>query len=127
VRYWCKITLLWSCLFALGYSVVFAVAGDEIIRLITDIPEIIQAANNYLPWIITLPLIAHWSYWFDGVFIGLSLSKGMRNTMILSAVLGFLPLWWLGLPLENHGLWLALSGFLLMRGLTQAFWFKRHR
>ncbi|HAS15567.1 MAG TPA: MATE family efflux transporter [Idiomarina abyssalis] len=124
VRYWCKITLLWSSLFAVVYTLVFALAGSAIIRLITDIPEIIRVAEDYLPWIIVLPLLAHWSYWFDGVFIGLSLSRGMRNTMILSAVIGFLPLWWAGLPLENHGLWLALSGFLFMRGITQAIWFK---
>ena len=94
IRYWCKITLLWSSLFAVVYTLVFALAGSAIIRLITDIPEIIRVAENYLPWIVVLPLIAHWSYWFDGVFIGLSFSRGMRNTMILSALIGFLPLWW---------------------------------
>ncbi|HAD49241.1 MAG TPA: MATE family efflux transporter, partial [Idiomarina sp.] len=74
--------------------------------------------------IILLPLVGHWSYWFDGVYIGLSLSKGMRNTMILAAGFGFLPLWWAGMPLQNHGLWLALSGFLLMRGVFQALWLR---
>lgn len=125
IRYWCKITLLWSTLFAVSYTVIFAVAGEQIIRLITDIPEVVNTAMTYLPWIILMPLIAHWSYWFDGVFIGLSMSKGMRNTMLLSAFIGFVPLWWLSLPLENHGLWLALSGFLLMRGVTQAIWLWR--
>jgi MATE family multidrug resistance protein len=125
IRYWCKITLLWSALFAVSYTLVFAIAGEQIVRLITDIPEVVNTAMNYLPWIIFMPIIAHWSYWFDGVFIGLSMSKGMRNTMLLSALIGFMPLWWLGLPLENHGLWLALSGFLLMRGVTQAIWLWR--
>ena len=125
IRYWCKITLLWSALFAVSYTLVFAIAGEQIVRLITDIPEVVNTAMNYLPWIILMPIIAHWSYWFDGVFIGLSMSKGMRNTMLLSALIGFVPLWWLGLPLENHGLWLALSGFLLMRGVTQAIWLWR--
>lgn len=125
IRYWCKITLLWSSLFAVSYTLVFAIAGEQIVRLITDIPEVVNTAMNYLPWIILMPIIAHWSYWFDGVFIGLSMSKGMRNTMLLSALIGFVPLWWLGLPLENHGLWLALSGFLLMRGVTQAIWLWR--
>lgn len=124
IRYWCRITLFWSCVFALFYSIVFWLMGGQIIRWITDIPEVINTAIDYLPWLILLPLIGHWSYWFDGVFIGLSLSKGMRNTMILAAVVGFVPLWWLGLPLQNHGLWLALSGFLLMRAIMQALWLK---
>lgn len=124
IRYWCKLTLVWSCLFAVGYSAVFWLFGQQIIGLITDLPNIISKAEQYLPWIILLPLVGHWSYWFDGVYIGLSLSKGMRDTMILAAGLGFLPLWWLGMPLQNHGLWLALSGFLLLRGLFQALWLR---
>jgi len=124
IRYWCKLTLVWSCIFAVFYSLIFWLFGAQIIGLITDLPEIINKAENYLPWIILLPLVGHWSYWFDGVYIGLSLSKGMRNTMILAAGFGFLPLWWAGMPLQNHGLWLALSGFLLMRGLFQALWLR---
>lgn len=124
INYWCRLTLLWSSLFAIGYTLVFWGFGDAIIHLITDLPEVISAAKHYLPWIILLPLVGHWSYWFDGVFIGLSLSKGMRNTMVLAAAFGFLPLWWLGLPLQNHGLWLALSGFLVMRAVMQAVWLR---
>ena len=124
VAYWCRLTLLWSCIFAIAYTLLFWLFGPAIIGLITDIPEVITTAAQYLPWIVLLPLIGHWSYWFDGVFIGLSLSKGMRNTMILAAAFGFLPLWWLGLPLQNHGLWMALSGFLLMRGVFQALWLR---
>ncbi|MGM0481931.1 MAG: MATE family efflux transporter [Pseudomonadota bacterium] len=126
VRFWCKLTLLWSSIFALGYSLIFWLFGEAIIELITDLPEIIALARDYLPWIILVPLIGHWSYWFDGVYVGLSFSRGMRDTMILAALLGFLPLWWLGLPLQNHGLWMALSGFLLMRGLFQAIWLRLH-
>jgi len=122
ISYWCRITLLWSVIFAVAYTCIFALAGAQIIGLITDIPEVIKLAKEYLPWIIIMPLVGHWSYWFDGVYIGLSLSRGMRNTMIMAAIFGFLPLWWLGLPLQNHGLWMALSGFLLMRGLFQALW-----
>ncbi|WP_404401166.1 MATE family efflux transporter [Idiomarina seosinensis] len=124
IRYWCQLTLVWSSIFALLYSLIFWLFGDQIIGLITDLPNIVEHARAYLPWIILLPLIGHWSYWFDGVYIGLSLSRGMRDTMILAALFGFLPLWWLGLPLQNHGLWMALSGFLLMRGLMQALWLR---
>lgn len=124
VRYWCKLTVLWSSIFAVIYSLCFWFFGDTIIALITDIPAIVTRAKAFLPWIVLLPLVGHWSYWFDGVYIGLSLSKGMRDTMVLAAAFGFLPLWWLGLPLQNHGLWLALSGFLIMRGVMQALWLR---
>lgn len=126
VRHWCRLTLLWSCLFAVAYSLIFIAFGEHIIRLLTDIDSVIDTAGHYLPWLMVLPLIGHWSYYFDGVFIGLAQSRGMRNTMLFAALLGFLPLWWWGQRFENHGLWLALTGFLMMRGVAQAIWLKRH-
>ncbi|PTB98605.1 MATE family efflux transporter, partial [Thalassospira xiamenensis] len=96
--------------------------GAQIIKLLTDIPEVIAVAQTYLPWLVVMPLLAHWSYFYDGVFIGLSLSRAMRNTMLAAAVLVFLPLWWFGQNYANHGLWLALAGFLLARGVAQAIW-----
>ena len=125
VRYWCRITLLWSSLFAAGYSLVFWLLGQQIIGLITDLSAVVDTAMRYLPWVIALPLLAHWSYWLDGVFIGLAWSKAMRDTMLLAAITGFIPIWWLSKPLENHGLWLALSGFLIMRAVYQAIWLLR--
>ncbi|PYE31542.1 MATE family multidrug resistance protein [Idiomarina fontislapidosi] len=125
VRYWCRITLLWSALFAIGYSLLFWLFGQHIIGLITDLSAVVNTAMTFLPWVVALPLLAHWSYWLDGVFIGLSWSKGMRDTMLLAAITGFIPLWWLSKPLENHGLWLALSGFLIMRAVYQTLWLLR--
>ncbi len=124
VSYWLRLTLLWSCVFALSYSSVFWLAGDQVITLLTDLPEVISTAQRYLPWIYVLPLLGHWSYYFDGVFIGLGYTRAMRDTMAASALLVFAPLWCIaafGFSKENanHGLWLALSGFLLARGVSQ--------
>ena len=124
VNYWLRLTLLWSVVFAGIYSLTFAMAGEAIIRLLTDLPDVITTALRYLPWVILLPLLGHWSYYFDGVYIGLGWTHAMRDTMLISALLVFLPSWWLGQTLltkenANHGLWLALSAFLLARGVTQ--------
>lgn len=127
MHYWFKLTLLWSALFAAAYSVIFWLAGGYIIRLITNIPEVIQAAETYLPWLIVMPLLAHWSYFFDGVYIGLSKSKAMRDTMFIATVFGFFPIWWFTRELENHGLWLALSTFMVLRGAAQYIYLKRTR
>ncbi len=130
VRYWMRLTLVWSVIFAVGYSLVFLIFGSHIVRLLTDLPEVISAAGNYLPWLIALPLLAHWSYYFDGVYIGLGLTRAMRDTMAISALAVFVPVWqvsqWL-LSNENanHGLWLALSLFLFARGVSQWLYLKR--
>ncbi|MCL5255559.1 MAG: MATE family efflux transporter [Gammaproteobacteria bacterium] len=125
LRHWFRLSLFWSALFAVFYSLMFALFGVHIIGLITNIEEVISTASNYLPWLIALPLIAHWSYLFDGVYIGLSQSKAMRDSMILAAILGFLPAWYLTLSWQNHGLWFALSVFMASRGLWQ--WWLLHK
>lgn len=124
VNYWMRLTLAWSVVFALLYSLVFAIAGETIIRLLTDLPDVIATALRYLPWVIALPLLGHWSYYFDGVYIGLGWTHAMRDTMLISAIGVFLPAWACGQWLltkenANHGLWLALSAFLLARGISQ--------
>lgn len=124
VNYWLRLTLIWSCIFAAVYSAIFAVAGGFVVELLTDLPDVISTAHLYLPWIVALPLLGHWSYYFDGVYIGLGWTQAMRDTMLISAVCVFLPAWWLGQHFmakenANHGLWLALSAFLLARGVSQ--------
>ena len=125
MRHWFRLCLLWSSIFAVLYSLIFFVFGTHIVGLITNIPEVIATAALYLPWLIAMPLLAHWSYLLDGVYIGLSQSKAMRDSMILAAVFGFLPAWWLTLSWQNHGLWFALSVFMLSRGVWQ--WWLLHR
>lgn len=125
VQRWLRACLFWSGLFAVLYSLVFWLFGEQIIGLITNIESLRETAQTYLPWLIVLPLVAHWSYFYDGVFIGLTASRAMRNTMAFAALAVFFPLtistYWLG----NHGLWLALSAFLLARGVAQWWWLKK--
>lgn len=124
-RTWLRVCLFWSGLFAVAYALVFALFGSTIIHLITDIPEVVATAGTYLPWVVLLPLLAHWSYLFDGVFIGVSASTAMRNTMAVAAFGVYLPVLWFTQELGNHGLWLALSCFMLARGVAQAWVLKR--
>jgi MATE family multidrug resistance protein len=114
----------WSLLMSLGYILVFAVAGDLIIGLLTNIDTVKVTANIYLPWLVLLPINGVWSYLLDGIFIGATRAKEMRNSMLLATFLGFIPAWWLLKPLENHGIWLAFHIFMIVRTLVLAviFW-----
>lgn len=130
VKFWMKHSLRWSMLFALAYSVIFWLWGDAIISLLTNLPEVIEQAKIVLPWLWLMPLVAHWSYFYDGVFIGLGYTKAMRNTMAISALAVFFPTWYVTTQLlfsnadANHGLWLALLLFMAARGLSQALWLR---
>ena len=109
---------LWSLATALGLTLVFALAGNWIIALLTAIPSVRDTAAIYLPWLVALPLIGIWSYLLDGVFIGTTQVKAMQNTMLFSVFCIFLPVWWLTQPLGNHGLWIAMLSFFIARGLS---------
>lgn len=118
IELWVKISVFWGMLFGVLYSLFFALFGNTIIKLLTNVPEVIQEATHYLPWIVVLPILAMSCFLFDGVFVGLTRAKNMRNSMILSAGVGFFGVFWVFIDLQNNGLWLAMSCFMLMRGIT---------
>lgn len=110
--------LFWSGAVALLYSVAFLTGMDPILSVLTNDEILHKEALTYLPVIALLPLVAHWCFLYDGVFIGLTRARAMRNSMIVSAMLGFIPVW-LGVSGEqNLGLWFALLAFMLARGVT---------
>jgi MATE family multidrug resistance protein len=120
------VSLFWTAIFALFYSAIFIVAGEFFIKLISDIPDVVVFAKQHLFWLIILPLVGCWCYLFDGVYIGLMRAKEMRNSMIISTFFCFFPLWFIFQDYGNHGLWAAFSLFLLARGITLAWHFKRN-
>ena len=118
IRLWVRISLFWGGIFAVLYSVFFAVLGKQIIGLLTDVPEVISAATLYLPWLIILPIAAMSCFLFDGIFVGLTRAKDMRNSMLIAASVGFFGVFIMFHSWQNHGLWLAMTSFMLLRGVT---------
>jgi len=112
-----KLTLKWSLIFSLGFALVFLVAGSSIIALLTDIPEVRETAGRYLPWIVASPVVSVWCFLYDGVYVGATRARAMRNIMIFSTLVIFLPAWYFLQPWGNHGLWLAFLLFMASRGI----------
>ncbi|GGD77165.1 MATE family efflux transporter [Lacimicrobium alkaliphilum] len=113
-----RVGLFWSALLAVVYSLFFILFDSVIIALLTDLAPLRQLATAFLPYIWVMPLLAHWCFLMDGVFIGLTRGKAMRNSMLFCTLAVFFPLWWLTSALGNHALWLAFLGFLLARGVS---------
>ncbi|MBK5538817.1 MATE family efflux transporter [Pseudomonas sp. TH05] len=109
----------WSLLASLGFAALFLLAGHLFVEMQTNIPEVRQTAFIYLPYLAALPLIAVWSYLLDGLFIGATRAREMRNGMLLS-VLMLLPFAWALSGFGNHGLWLTFLLFMALRSLTLA-------
>ncbi|WP_261626065.1 MATE family efflux transporter DinF [Pseudoalteromonas holothuriae] len=118
IQLWVKLSVFWGAVFALLYSLLFAIFGNQIIMLLTDIPEVITHAYRYLPWLIILPIIAMACFLFDGVFVGLTRAREMRNSMLLAATMGFFLPFMLTTSWQNHGLWFSMTCFMALRGVS---------
>jgi len=102
---------------AMLISLLYLGLGTRLIALYTSHAEVQAAALRYLPWAVVLPMVSVLGYQMDGVFIGATRARELRNSMVL-AVLGFLALEvTLGRWFGNGGLWAAFTGFMALRGL----------
>ena len=98
-------------------------AGEQLIAVLTSISEVKHAALIYLPWLIVSPLICVWCFLLDGIFIGAVRGLEMRNSMLISTFLIFIPAWYLLQFLGNHGLWLAFLIFFIARGTSLGWYY----
>jgi len=105
---------------ALLISLAYLISGPALIRIFTDQPPIRILALRYLPWAVAMPIVSVWAFQLDGIFIGATRGRDLRNSMLI-AFLGYLGL---AVLLErafgNHGLWCALAGFMILRTITLA-------
>ncbi|MGL4932849.1 MAG: MATE family efflux transporter DinF, partial [Aeromonas sp.] len=112
------LNLGWAALIAATFSLGFGLFGSWLVDHITDIPAVVAEANRQLPWLIAMPLLAVWCYLLDGVFIGATRAREMRNSMLLAACGGFFPVWWLCQSWGVAALWAAMAALMVGRGLS---------
>ncbi len=121
-----RLSFVWGMAMAALFSLAYWMFGDEILRLFTNQENVIIAATPFLLWMAVFPLFSAACYIWDGVYIGLTASKAMRNTMLLAFVVylavhfTFKELWD-----NNHAMWLALLLFMVARGGIQHLFFWR--
>ena len=120
-----SLALKWSMIFAVSFCLLYVAIGPALIRLLTDLPDVRSAAMQFLPWLIISPLISVWSFLYDGVYVGATRAREMRDIMIISTFVVFLPAWYLLQGLGNHGLWLAFTLFMASRGIGMHIWYRR--
>lgn len=113
-----RLTSLWSFALAGIASVLAVLFGDHLIGLITTAQAVKVEAMAYLPWAAFTALSGVLAFLMDGVFIGATWSRDMRNMMLLSFAAFIAALLLLGHYFGNHGLWASLHIFLIARGLS---------
>jgi MATE family multidrug resistance protein len=114
-----RLVIAWGFGFGLATTAVFMAGGTVLIDLMTTSPEVREASRQFLIWAALAPAAGVLAYAYDGIFIGATWARDMRNLMVAALAIYFVT-WWALLPLGNSGLWIALLAFLLARGLLQA-------
>ena len=109
---------------ALIISILYLIFFKQIINIITDIDILRFIAYKHAIWIIIIPPVASFCYQLDGIFIGASQTKEMRNAMMVSVASFIVISIYLTKYLGNHGLWLSLLLFTLFRSISLNYFFK---
>ncbi len=110
----------WSALASLVFAAFFNWGGALFVDIQTSIANVREVAYASLPWLTVLPLVAVWSFFLDGLFVGATRGREMRDSM-LGAAAGFALLaWWLLPAFGNQGLWAAFLGFMALRTAIMA-------
>lgn len=114
----------WGAVLTVAFTVVYVLCGQLFVSLLTDDGQVRAASADYLPWAVAVPAFGVMAFLWDGVFIGMTLTRGMLVSSFVATLL-FFALYVLLFPvLGNHGLWIAFMVYLLMRGVIQTFWFR---
>jgi len=106
-------------------SLIYLFTFKYIINQLTDLDYLRFLTFDYIIWILIIPPIASVCYQFDGIFIGASQTAEMRNAMIVSVILFILSSHFLVIDFGNHGLWLSLLFFMVLRSITLNYYFNR--
>lgn len=102
-------------------------AGDALIGLLTPEGPIREAAQTFMPWVVISPLMVMAGFQLDGIFVGATRSRELRDAIIVSTVVFIPASIWLAGPVGNHGLWAAFSAYFLIRAVALGIWLPRIR
>jgi len=114
----------WGISLALIFTVLYAGYANQIMGIITDKQEALNAAKDFNVWILIIPITGFSAFLWDGIMVGATMIKGMVYAMLVAAGV-FFGLYFAFIDtLGNHALWLAFVSYLSARGLTQTFFFR---
>lgn len=122
-----RLLLMWGFMISIPFCILYAAFPSTFVKIISDNPDIITEIRPYYIYMTVIPVITFAAFIWDGIYIGATASKAIRNTMIISTIFVFIPAWYLLTPkLGNHGLWIAFLCFMLTRGITMTLMAKKN-
>ncbi|MCF6333747.1 MAG: MATE family efflux transporter [Draconibacterium sp.] len=121
-----KLLFYWGAALAVAFTIIYLLGVNLIIKLLTSQPDVIATSQPFLIWVILVPVASFASFIWDGIYIGATASKAMRNTLLGATFLVFAPVYYFLYPIiGNHALWLGMILFMLARGIIQTFLYRK--
>ena len=120
-----KNSFILSAATGLLISLIYLVGKNNFIFIMTDLPNIKNLSMSYSYWVVIIPFISSFCYQIDGIFIGASQTKELRNAMIVSVSIYILCALFLVSSFGNLGLWISLCIFFALRALTLFFYLSK--
>lgn len=118
-----KRIFLWGFCLSGVFALLYLGFTDLILNILTDKTEVIAMAMNYKYWAVLIPFAGFAAFLWDGVFVGITAARQMRNAMLFAVAAFFALYWLLSTVLDNNALWLAFLAYLSIRGLAQFLYF----
>ena len=115
---------MWMLIVTSAYTLLYIGGGQWIVSLLTDEAQVLETSREYLWWAWLIPAAGCVAFIWDGIFIGITATRGMLVSSFLSALAFFTVYLLAESALGNHGLWLAQIVYLCMRGIIQTIWFR---
>lgn len=115
----------WGAIMAVVFTLVYAVGGNGFLMLLTNEAVVVQSAEAYFWWAVMIPIVSVSAFVYDGIFIGLTATRGMLVSSVVSALVFFVLYLALQTYLGNHALWLAFIVYLGLRGGIQWLLYRR--
>lgn len=109
----------WGLGMAVGFTLAYVFLGGYLVRLLTDEVAVVRTIHIYLWWTWLIPLLGMAAFIWDGIYIGITATRGMLISLFISAIV-FFAVCLIGIPhWGNHALWLAMNVYILSRGIVQ--------
>ena len=120
-----KAAAIWSFAVALVFSAVYLIGGNAIVAVLTDQENVRAMAAEFMPYIVILPISSFVGFLLDGVFLGALKTRELRNSMFVSTAAFLAIAYGLQTTMGNHGLWLAMIAFMLLRAAALGAYLRR--
>lgn len=109
--------LKWGGIIALLFTIVYFFFGEWILMLLTDHKEVVDTAREYLPWAVGVPFCGSVAFIYDGIFVGLTLTRRMLFSVAGGMIVFFSIYFSLRVSMGNHALWLSFLSYLVIRAI----------